>query len=139
VSSEVVAALITLAGLIFAAIWATSSYNKQKRADLKASLIEQKRQAYRNYLALLPRVAQVAPNVLVEYNQAVVDLNLVASDMTLVCIGEFNQYMFSTSGNGRDPSIYTKLLAKTVINMRKDCFEESELNLDTIALTLPFR
>ena len=124
---------------MLAALLAIWGYNRQKRSDLNASLVEQKRQAYRKFLALLPQVAQVAPNVLIEYNQVVADLNLVASDFTLICIGEFNQYMFGTNGKTRDPEVYKKLLAKIAINMRKDCFEKTDLTLETIANTLPFR
>ena len=138
-SPEITASVISSVGLIVAAIIAIWGYNRQKRTDLNASLVEQKRQAYRNYLALLPRVAQTAPNVLVEYNQAVADLNLVASDFTLCCIGEFNQYMFGTNEKTRDPEVYKKLLAKIAINMRKDCFEKTDLKLETLANTLPFR
>jgi hypothetical protein len=133
------AAIISSVGLIVAAFIAIFGYKRQKHSDLTATLVEQKRQAYRNFLAILPRVMQAAPNVLVEYNQAVADLNLVASDFTLICIGEFNQYMFATNGKTRDPEIYKKLLAKIAINMRKDCFEKTDLNLETMANTLPFR
>jgi hypothetical protein len=136
---EIWAAIIASVALLLSAIVAVLGYERQKSADLKASLVETQRGAYRNFLTQLPKLANSSPEIQEEYYKAVADLNLVASDYVVFCVGEFSQYMNGTAPEKRDPKVYKKLIAKIAINMRKDCFKETELSLDTIAETLPFR
>jgi hypothetical protein len=138
-SPEIASALISSFGLLAAAALAIWGYKKQKYSDLNASLTEMRREAYRKFLAQLPKLASSSPEQQTEYYISVADLNLIASDFVLRCVGEFSKYMNGTAQSGRDPEIYKKLIAKIAINMRKDCFEKTELGIETMAETLPFR
>ena len=67
-------------------------------------------------------------------------MNVVATDEVMFAIGEFRQYMTNDVGpETRNGETIKALVAKIVLRMRKDCFSESQLDIDTTKKLLPLR
>lgn len=137
-SSEVTVAIISTFGLVIAAGLAIWGFSWQKSNELEKSLIELRRDAYRSFLEHLPNLGAGTRESRDKYNSLVSDLTVVGSDDVLYAVGEFTQYFRGTLPSDRKPDVYKKLIAKIVMRMRRDCFSQTKLDLDTTSNLIPF-
>jgi hypothetical protein len=122
-------------GIIFAATIAVWGYSKQKKVELEKSLVETRRTLYRNFLTSLTlSTRDQTPETHAKYLAASAELNDV-----LFAVGEFQKYANVTPQEKRDNDTMKVLIAKVALQMRKDCFEKSKLDINIAKELLPFR
>jgi hypothetical protein len=127
-------------GIIFAATIAVWGYSKQKKVELEKSLVETRRTLYRNFLTSLTlSTRDQTPEAHAKYLAASAELNVVATDDVLFAVGEFQKYANVTPQEKRDNDTMKVLIAKVALQMRKDCFEKSKLDINIAKELLPFR
>ena len=125
---------------VVTAVVAAVTYTYQKSVDRKNSLVETRRTLYRNYMSYLIRsITDRSVELHTSYDAVMLELTIVGTDDVIFAVGEFNQYANRVSQEDRDNEHMKSLIAKIVLCMRKDCFSKTELDLDTIRATLPFR
>ena len=130
---------ITPLGVIAAACIAVYGYGRQKKVELEKSLIETRRTLYRSYLSYLTTSTEDrSPENRSKYLAVRAELSVVGTDDVLFALSEFTQYTTKNSVEKRDNEMMKSLVAKIVLSMRKDCFSQSKLDLDTAKATLPF-
>jgi hypothetical protein len=124
------------------AISAATVYWAQKAADRKSALIELRRSIYREFISLIPQLADNTKDTQAKYLKLVAEMNVVATDDVLFAIGEFTKYMITNnarSGGQVDGETAKTLVAKIVLRMRKDCFSASKLDIEITKQLLPLR
>jgi hypothetical protein len=134
--ATIVVALLTLLGGFF-------TYSFQRRADRRNQLIEIRRAAYRSYLAaLMDQINSPTQETLNHLLKCEFELFAVASDATIRKIGEFSNYMISTSYKNkdkRDHALHKRQLAEVLLAMRNDCFEKTRLSIEEASHLLPMQ
>ena len=131
--------ILTPIGVIIAACIAVYGYGRQKQLELDKGLIELRRAIYREFISLVPRLADGTEETRSKYIKIVSEMNVVATDEVMFAIGEFMQYMNGTSIEKRDNATIKALIAKIVLRMRKDCFSASKLDISITKELLPLR
>jgi hypothetical protein len=130
----VVAATTVIAGC--------GTYLFQKRTDRREELIKIRRSEYRKWIqAIYDLTGDSESDTLKKFNQSTNDLFMFGSDRVVQAVGNFTHYMSITSPGGlpRDMKEAGNLLSRVVKEMRKDCFEVTELTETEIRNILPIQ
>jgi hypothetical protein len=130
--------LLTPIGVIIAACIAVYGYGRQKQLELDKGLIESRRSIYREFISLVPRLSDGTKDTQSKFIQLVSEMNVVATDEVLFAIGEFRKYTTDGNNEQRDGTKIKSLIAEIVLEMRKDCFSASKLDVATTKELLPF-
>ena len=126
---------------IFTAIAGIVAYLVQKKADRKNELIKLRQDKYQTLLdSFQNHIANETKESHTQYQKAVLSLFVVASDKVLVAVGNLQSYLADTSTTNqfRDMTKVGELFAVALKEMRKDCFEESNLSNPQMLEILPF-
>jgi hypothetical protein len=129
--------ILTPAGVITAAFIAVYGYGRQKRLELDKGLIELRRSMYREFISLVPQLSDGTEKTRAAYLKLISEMNVVATDHVMITIGKFKKYMSDKQPEGLDNAVIKSHLAEVVLAMRKDCFSESRLDVETTKTLLP--
>ena len=132
----------TLLAVPLAALVGSIAYRMQKSADRRSALIELRRITYTQYLgSLFRQIEKNTPENNLDHNQRLMELSAVASDEVVRCAGQHKQYFMDpeTRVGEIDSNVARDLIAKTILAMRKDCFEKSSLRIEDVNKITPFR
>lgn len=132
--------LLPVITVILTALAGTWVYGYQKRADRLANLTELRRQKYIEYLSALHKLAfHLNPETVKNFQELGLPLTAIASDSVILKIGEFTNYMHDTTIIPKDSKIFKPMIANIIIEMRRDCFENSSLTSENLVNLLPLR
>jgi len=132
----------TLIAIPAAALVGSITYRMQKFADRKSTLIELRRKVYADYLgALFKQVAANTPENNSNHNLRLMELSVVSSDEVVRRVGELKQYLMDpeTRVGNIENGKANELVANTILSMRRDCFEKSDLSSKDVIKIVPFK
>ena len=130
--------LLTPIGVIIASCIAVYGYGRQKQLELDKGLVELRRSIYREFITLVPQLSDGTKETQSKFVQLTSEMNVVATDDVLFAIGKFRKYMTDRNIEQRESTIIKSLIAEIVLQMRKDCFSASKLDIVTTKELLPF-
>lgn len=132
----------TLIAIPAATLVGSIAYMFQKYTDRKSALIELRRKVYADYLgALFKQVASNTPENNLNHNLRLMELSAASSDEVVRSVGQLKQYLMDPEtrvGNIENDKA-KKLVADTILSMRRDCFEKSNLNNSDVIKIVPFK
>ncbi|WFU09198.1 hypothetical protein QA646_18325 [Rhizobium sp. CB3090] len=137
-SGEYIPLIVTVLGLVGAAI----TYTYQRNVDRKTTLMELRRKAYRDYLRaflLMTGTPERDEEIQNSLLAAEFELLVVGSDQVVKCVGALSQYYAETNHDrfNRSGSKVRSLVAEVCRAMRQDCFEGTDLSIDEIQAIVP--
>jgi hypothetical protein len=124
--------------IVLTGIFGVIAYWYQKYVDRKSALIELRRATYSKYLALIARHAtDKSDKTNIELNQIYLELSVIASDDVVRAIGSFQDLSLGREIKNPNSARIEDRLAATILLMRKDCFEKTNLTAAEITSVTP--
>jgi hypothetical protein len=124
--------------IVLTGIFGVIAYWYQKYVDRKSALIELRRATYSKYLALIARHAtDKSDKTNIELNQIYLELSVIASDDVVRAIGSFHDLSLGREIKNPNSARIEDRLAATILLMRKDCFEKTNLTAAEIISVTP--
>lgn len=119
-----------------------AAYAIQKAIDRRNTIASMRRDFYSEFLDtwLARHIGQSTPETESHYSRLRLRLYVISSDQVIRSFYEVSDFLNRagtralTSG---EAAVVRKLLAKMILEIRKDCYEKSHLNLEEVANFMP--
>lgn len=128
--------------IVITALGGIAAYAIQKAIDRRNTIASMRREFYSEFLDtwLMRHIGKSTPEIESHYSRLRLRLYVISSDNVIRAFYKVSDFLHK-AGKGTltvsEAATLRKLLAKMILEIRKDCYEKSQLHLDEVANFMP--